>query len=338
MPANGPLIFSVLILSILTENILTMESRVLGVFVCLLHLNTAMRIIMKRRNITSVPRDINKLVTELNLDENGIVRITKLSFVHYREIRILKISKNGLTYIEDGSFDNNGNLERLIANYNSISHLPQSFGLAAKRLRYIEFWHSLDKDVTARFNVKQLVALTHLNIGRANHHGKFDTATLPDSLEYIGLNFAQLFHFPDFSNHTPVINKIAVASNKIQLIPQKAFVNNLQLQTLWLMGNRLQSVPDLYHLPLTSLDLSNNPLKCNRSLCWIRMWPWMKMPLKRGGAICRSPEFLDGFQLMDINPVTLGCYHGRLNLYQFTILITFCMLHANMCSGNLHRI
>ena len=106
--------FCVLIRSSLNR-ILKMDSRMMWAFVYLLLSNTTVRVDMTQQNLTSVPQDMNELVTKLDLSINKIDRITNSSLVQYRELRKLIINNNGLKYIED---------RRLITTHCSMNWSP----------------------------------------------------------------------------------------------------------------------------------------------------------------------------------------------------------------------
>ena len=273
-------------------------------------MDTAVRVKKWNQNLTSIPQDFDQLVTEMYLGNNEITRITNMSLHQYRLLRVLDIRFNGLIYIEDGSFDNNPYLEELNARKNLITYLPYSYGLAASSLRTIDLWDALNLQATREINFTHLTGLRWLNIGSANYRGSFDSAVLPESLEFISLNWARLERFPIFTHHTPNIDRITIKGNKITVIPNEN-LENLKLKSLRVTYNLLSTVPDLYRLPLENLELSNNPLVCNHSLCWVRMCPWMKPQLSIDDARCSSPQFPQGILLTSINPVILDCQHGE---------------------------
>ena len=82
-------------------------------------------------------------------------------------------------------------------------------------------------------------------------------------------------------------------------------------ETLHLDRNQSTSVPDLYDHPLTALKLADNPLVCEKSLCWIRMWPRFKILILADNPTCASPSHFAGLSLMGISPVDLRCYMGK---------------------------
>ena len=297
-----------------------MKSKFLLLIAYLLNVTTAVHVVMEDRNLTSVPQDINELVTDLYLSHNEITRITYGSFQQYKKLRKLNINSNSLISIDDGSFNNNAYLRELNAMYNSITHLPESFGLAARSLRKINLWDALNKHAASKINFTELVRVTWLNIGWANYGGRFDAAMLPPYVEYLGLNHANANDFPNFSNHTPLLNDLNMQNNKLRVIPRENLEKNLKLKELHLERNNLRTIPDFSHLPLSVLRLNNNPpLRCDQALCWIRMWPWVKTASLTVSAVCGAPWSLRRKKLMDVNPVSLGCHNGGFFLTEFAL-------------------
>ena len=291
--------------------VFTIWYQVLPMTLCLYHVTRAIRIDMSEMNLTTVPEDILTDVTNLILDRNKIIRITNTSLALYQELSYLHIWRSSLTYIEDGSFDHNPKLKTLSAGGNQIMQLPRSFGAATTSLSAIHFWCSLRDQAILNINLIEMISLRWLNAGCANHHGRFDAALLPRNLVYICLNYGSLVEFLDFGRYTPKMAEILMSGNAITEIPSEYIVTSLALKELYLNNNRLSTIPDLYHLSLTKLHLRSNPISCDQSLCWVRMWPWMKTPADiTDGITCKTPGFLLGVFLMDINPSTLGCHEG----------------------------
>ena len=280
---------------------------------CVIQFTSALLVDKTSTGLTGVPQDINVLVTDLKLDSNYITRITNSSFVLYPELRILRLKNNGLTHIEDGSFDHNGKLEQLLAMTKSMIQLPHSFGSAALSLRIIQFWCAVRNEAFSTANFSEMIRLEWLNMGCVNFYGTFDASVLPRNLEYIGLNLAGLSQFPDLVRYTPKAVTIGLSRNTITEIPREQLVGNLALQKLYLQQNKISTIPDMYHLPLTDLYLDRNPLVCDSALCWIRMWPWMKTPLTTDDITCDTPVNLQHALRMDINPITLACQTGGSN-------------------------
>ena len=144
-----------------------------------------------------------------------------------------------------------------------------------------------------------MIKLNWLNIGCNNHRGIFDASRLPRNLETIILSRPWLTQFPDLAHYTPNTATIMVAGNTITEFPGEYIVVNFAFKQQYLANKRLLTMPDMYRLPLTKLQMSRNPLVCDQSLCWIRMWPWMKTPSYITDDIrCETPDFLHGVLLV----------------------------------------
>ena len=154
--------------------------------------------------------------------------------------------------------------------------------------------------------------LENLNLGCADFSRRLNAAILPPSLLRINLNSARLTQLPEFGIYTPNITEFLVSGNRIGEISQTKVAGLLALTRINMKNNEFSTVPDLYHLPLTHLKLARNPLVCNRSLCWIRMWPWAKASLLDvDGITCGLTGVPHSVLLTDINPATLDCHHGK---------------------------
>ena len=314
-----------LVFTVNGEMVFAVWNFLLTLGLCAIHFISALCIDKTRMNLTSVPKDINALVADLNLDCNHITRITNMSFVPYRELYILRVNNNGLTYIEDGSFQNNAKLEQLLVARNSIMQLPHSFGPAAASLRKINFWCALRHEAFSTANFSEMIRLEWLNLGCVNLNGKFHASVLPRNLKYIGLGWVGLSQFPDLARYTPNVATVGLTGNAITDISREKPVGNLVLQELYLPRNRISTMPDLYHLPLLYLGLAKNPLVCDSALCWIRMKPWMETSFSNDDITCENPDTLQDILLMDINPITLACETGG---SKWSKLISIFINHA----------
>ena len=153
--------------------------------------------------------------------------------------------------------------------------------------------------------------LEYLSIGCVDFPENFNAAILPANLRRINLQHAKLTQFPEFVRYTPNIEEISVAKNSIAEISSKHLSGLSALKDIKLEENELSTIPDLYYLPLTDLTLSKNPLVCNQSLCWIRMWPWAKVTsLNTDDITCEIVDAEQSVLLTNVNPITLGCHYG----------------------------
>ena len=291
------------------ESCSTMRYIILAGVFCFLYVpNSSLHIDMRKMGLLAVPQNINVFVKSLNLDFNNINQITKESFSLYTDNLSILIQYNHLSYIKDGSFDHNAKLEILNIAVNTIKQLPNSFGAAAKSLRKLSIYNALLEPAISNLNLTDLIKLKDFRAGWANWNGKFDPSLLPCNLKLIGIPGVFLTEFPDFGSCTPNISTIGVGKNTIIEIPRKFIAENFALKKVDLSANQLSNIPDLFHLPLADLDLSGNPLVCNQSLCWIRMWPWAKTSQLMTDDITReTQEARQQIPLTEINPITLGC-------------------------------
>ena len=270
---------------------------------------------LSSQNLIKIPNTtvIPPTVTILILNYNDIERIFADDLTLYTDLLQLRMIDTGLRVIEDGAFDSNNKLEHLNCqnNMHLLEYLPSSFGPLKLSLTFLHLWASLQMNV-ANFNFRELHALRWLNIGASSKRG-LDPSKLPRSLLVLYLNYNALYNFPNFAPHTPNLTELYAPDTRVSDIPDEFIIGLTKLKRLDLGGNHLRTLPDLYHLPLVNLGLRGNPLNCNRSLCWVRMWNYKKSPaLKVEDAVCKYPLALAGTQLMQVNPVRLGCFQGEI--------------------------
>ena len=116
----------------------------------------------------------------------------------------------------------------------------------------------------------------------------------------------------------PILRKLELQSNQITSIGDISSVPGL----VFLHDNHLSTLPEMYNMQLSELTLRDNPWSCNVSICWLRMWPWMKTPPTLDAFLCSGPLQLNGTLVMRVHPVVLKCYNGR-----FTPLCTNTKSH-----------
>ena len=269
---------------------------------------------LSSQNLSRIPNTtvIPPTVASLILNYNDIERIFADDLTLFTELRMLLMIEVGLKVIEDGAFDSNNKLEQI--NFQNNKHLleyfPSSFAPLKLSLTYLNMWASLHMNVV-NFDFRELNALEWLNIGFSKMVG-LDPSKLPQRLHVLYLNYNALYNFPNFVPHAPNLRELYAPSTRLSHIPDEVISGLKKLQTLHLYDNNLRTLPDLYHLPLVDLALRDNPLNCNQSLCWVRMWNFKKpSALSIDAAVCKDPLALDGTPLVQVNPVDLGCFEGE---------------------------
>ena len=201
----------------------------------------------------------------------------------------------------------------------------------------MNLWAAFSLRTLQPFHFRNFSKLIKLNLG-FNNWTRFDPSILPVSLTSIYLNYAfRLSAFPNFTGWTPNLDEISIQGNIISDIPRENIRiphitqinigrNRLisipdytaypYIKVLLLHKNHLTTIPDFFNTTLTKLALSDNPLVCDSALCWIRIWPWMfDTPLLADNPTCASPSIATGTSLMEVRPVHMECFKGKLIIY-----------------------
>ena len=285
-----------------------------------------------------VPQDRDPNTEILNLNTLPIPTIDNTSFTRYRNMSELHMWLCSVVYVKSGTFDTLWRLQYVSFQNNDIIEFPEDFCLATKSLGEVQFWAAFSLRSLPPLYFRNFTKLHKLNIG-SNDWTPFDPSILPISSSSVNLNYAYwLPTFPNFTGWTPNLKGLSIEGNVIPGIPQENIqnmnityinigVNRLTsipdysaypyIEKLLLHNNRLTTIPDFYNTALTQLKLSGNPLVCDRALCWIRMWPWFfDTPLLLDTPTCVSPAIADGTPLMEVRPVHMECYNGKLAIHR----------------------
>ena len=280
-----------------------------------------------------IPQDRDPNTEVLNLIGLPIPMIDNSSFVRYRNMTDLLMMRCQLVYVRNGTFDLLWKLNYIDFMYNEIIEFPDDFGLAADSITRLRFWGAFNLRTLPPLYFRNFSKLTWLNMG-LNDWTPFDPSILPASLTFININYAyELPRFPNFTGWTPKLNTINLPGNNITELPAENLRNvnataiNIAnnhlnaipdhtaypyIESLKLKQNRLTSVPDFLNTTLKTLSLSNNPLICNRSLCWLRMMPWgFGINILTDIATCVYPYTEPRTPLMEVHLATMECYDGR---------------------------
>ena len=300
-------------------------------------------------NLTTIPPEAWPGDTNLDIRKIKIHRIPVDAFISYSNLRQLSFSNVRLKYIEEGAFRGQDKLEKLSVIDNVLLLvLPSSLGPPTKSLISITFWATLSSNVIAYPYFEAFEKLRSLNIGAnflnlpeqldvlpknlttflAAHSG---VPTFPSvgicapSLQEIELRDCGMRDFPARSlTGLTEVTRLNLHINRLSSLPDLSFMKHLN--TLTLYDNQLASMPDLYELPLTNLQLANNPLVCDKALCWIRMWPWMKAStIPRDEPTCAGPNATVGMRLMDVDPSLMECFKGEC-LYNISLNLSLTIV------------
>ena len=133
------------------------------------------------------------------------------------------------------------------------------------------------------------------------------------TLETFTIGFNQISQIPEeYIVGLPNMTVFDCQSNNITSLPN---ISRLfpKIQALYVQGNHLMSLPDLYDLTsLGFLFAADNPYVCNQSLCWLRMLSWMRpsMTMLQDHPTCQEPYLAAGTRVVRYHPAAMGCYIG----------------------------
>ena len=268
----------------------------------------------RKMGLTIVPENLNTDVEVLILKINNIHSITNRSLANYPSLVTLNMENNVLNYIYEGAFDSNANLQYLYLKNNMLRYIPADFGPAKYSLLVVNLYAGMEIELT-NMNFSQFSVLQELHIG-GNPMERVDASNLPKDIQQFILSNSVLTVMPSFFPYTPGIRVIKLGNNNIAHISAGSVTGLQQLTSFRIQRNQVETIPDMYHQPLETLTIDGNPLVCNQSLCWVRMWTMVKAIDLFGidRAICHSPSYLAGKTLLDVDPVAMACYLGWYDL------------------------
>ena len=248
------------------------------------------------------------------MDSYSIERVSATDLADFGNLTHLDLDRNRIRYLEDGCFDSNIRLSNLKLSYNMIEHFPISLGPLISRLRILTLAGSIAPNIS-NFDLRPLRRMYWIGL-RENDFEEMviDIMSLmpsaTNSLEFYNCSMHQ---FPDYNMYIPAIKDTMLTNNYFAELSFNDFRNLSKLEILTLGRNNLTTMPDLYdHSRLTNLFLEENPLVCDRALCWIVMWSHTKTPaLISDTATCQNATDLQGVRLTDLHPLSISCYAGK---------------------------
>ena len=307
------------------------------VFLCLLlytpKMIVAFKVVLSGQGYGTVPTTINVLVTDLQLDYNNIVHLVRSSFDRYVNLVNLNLDDNGVHTVDSDAFYANNVLELLKLDGHNLLAVPDGFGGLSDTLKEIHLdrgMRPMQAVTFAHYPSLEVIVVTDTAI-----QGKITIEDCPNVREVFSQS-STLTTFPDFSTvpkveiiqlhynsftHIPVefvagltkLYRFAIPQCKLPALPDLSHM--VSLNYLQFDGNEFQSLPDMYDLPLLEMDIANNPLVCDKALCWIRMWnmlkPYTFPTLEKwsgGPSKCTIPGDAAAVLILSVHPVKMGCY------------------------------
>ena len=269
---------------------------------------------LSKQQLTEIPHNITSSVEILLLKSNRIKHVSATDFSLFVSLTLLDLDYNGIEYLANGCFDTNERLEILRLSFNNIYHLPESLGPMTRNLRIITLSNSITENTT-NFDLRPLqeigwLGLRFIDIGALG----FDVLHyLPTNVKSLTMEGCSLDKFPAINRYIPTMQNIFMSRNKLTFLSLDSFQNMTNIDTLDVSENALRTLPDLFDiLSLRELKLNGNPLECDKTLCWLIMWSYLRTRgLALDAATCQSPPQFSGELLMNLHPLDITCYEGK---------------------------
>ena len=235
-------------------------------------------------------------------------------------------------------------MEHIDIQYNDIKSIPQStiaqlsmHVFLRVRNNHIEIFPSLVNSLLLEFismENNQIVdtprenieGLTQLRIFRLQYNRltRMTNISHLTSLEEFNVGYNMISEVSkDIFHGLPNLLKLSCEYNYIDVLPD---IGTLlpRLEEFYVQGNRLLTLPDFYYHS-TSLTLlgQNNPLVCNRSLCWLRLLTWTNpaFPLSTDSPVCEKPSVVKETPVTRAHPTGMECYNGNHVENSFNIIL-----------------
>ena len=215
----------------------------------------------------------------INLVNNAISVIPQEAIDKFSKIRVLRLGQNVLESFPNVS--HHRTLKAIFMNGNRIKHVRRSL---IEGLMVLEFLSLSQNRINLMPDLSHLPRLRKITLN--TNYLRYVPASCLEGLkiELFDLRYNRITFIEDFPKMTPSID---------------------------LRNNMMTTLPDLYDSNFVSLELENNPLFCNQSLCWLRMWPFDKPLPVLDNVLCSSPPDRNGTMLMRVHPTLLKCYEGK---------------------------
>ena len=272
---------------------------------------------LRKQQLTEIPNNITPSVEILLLKGNWINQISASDLSTLVSLTLLDLSYNGLKYLANGCFDNNEKLSILKLSFNNIHHFPESLEPITKTLKIITLSNSITNNTT-NFDLRSVhrirwLALRFIEVGALGFNV---LQYLPNNVRSLTMKGCSLDTFPAINQYIPTIQNVFISRNNLTFLPLDSFENMTFLNALDIRRNALRKLPDLHGIPsLRELQLNGNPLECDKAMCWLIMWSYLRTPgLILDAAACQSPPLLNGLLLVDLHPLDITCYEGKISI------------------------
>ena len=226
------------------------------------------------------------LMKYIDIEHNSVKSIPQSTIAQLSKLVSLSARNN---YIKKfPGFANSSRLEVISRENNQIAVTPRENIEGLTQLRTLRLQNNR---LTRMTNISHLTSLEEFNVG----------------YNMISEVSKDIFHgLPNLLKLSCEYNYIDALQDIGTLLPR--------LEEFYVQGNRLLTLPDFYYhsTPLTLLG-QDNPLVCNRSLCWLRLLTWTNpaFPLSTDSPVCAKPSVVMGTPVIRAHPTRMECYDGN---------------------------
>ena len=236
---------------------------------------------------------------------DGMKLKTFPNFSNAAVLEILSFATNNFSFIPDNIIKTiSRSLTSLSLGRCKIQEMPSVTHLTKLK----KLWFSINQ--IPRISRNTIKTVTNLNVFNLREN---DIQIMPNlsylsSLQWVLLQSNSIRYIPGSALlGLPKLKSLGLTGNMV------SYVEDLPVpicDKLYLDGNQLAIPPDVFGSPLRTLHIGGNPLICNQSLCWLRMWPWFNTLPNVDNPACTEPADLFGVDVMTVHPVRLKCYRG----------------------------
>ena len=224
-------------------------------------------------------------VTHVHMDGNRLVTIPQETIQALTFLMEFYTVRNRITQFPN--FSHCSNLEIIAISNNAITNIPRGYVAGLASIQYMDLSLNAISDMP---DISDLATLHTVIVG-----------------------FNQISEIPEaYLSGLPNMTYFDCQGNNLLFLPN---ISHLfpRLEQLYVQGNRLMTLPDLYAMPsLAILYAADNPYVCNETLCWMRMLSWLlpSVTMLQDDPVCAEPPLANGTRVVRYHPAAMKCYQG----------------------------
>ncbi|XP_078679051.1 leucine-rich repeat and fibronectin type III domain-containing protein 1-like protein [Branchiostoma floridae x Branchiostoma belcheri] len=247
--------------------------------------------------LTSVPQDLPRTITELDLGGNRITTLSQSDFSRYTRLRTLRLDDNLISTINSRTFSPLTNLNNLDLSRNRLTSLRSNMFTGQGNLNELYLNNNQIDDIqVGTFDSTPQVSWSDLYYPFQGNH----TFVLGDRFFRVPLSFLYTLNLSD---------------NNITTFP---LARLQRLSHLYLGNNQMKILPSTAYEKLSSIsdvNIANNPWQCDCRMVDFRLKMTGSFPFENQ-ITCSQPNDFYGQSLIGINPEDLICKEPTIARFQ----------------------